>query len=94
MTLEEIKNYIIEMQDDEDSETIVLENPDYSDAFLGLSDEGRAIYDYNKMIESLMKEDGMDYVDAVEFFEYNTLRALPYMGELRPIILYSTESDL
>lgn len=39
------------------------------------------------MIEDLMKEEDLDYEDALEFIEYNTLRALPYMGDNAPIIL-------
>lgn len=34
-----------------------------------------------------MKEENLDYEDALEFIEYNTLRALPYMGDNAPIIL-------
>lgn len=30
----------------------------------------------------------MEYIDAVEFIEYNTIRALPYIGEGAPVIMY------
>lgn len=40
------------------------------------------------MVESLMEEDGMEYSEAIEFIEYNTIRAIPYMGGRGPIILY------
>ena len=43
------------------------------------------------MIADLMTEDGIDYIDALEFIEYNTIRALPYMGGDAPIILYTKE---
>lgn len=39
---------------------------------------GRVIYDYEKMIEYLCSQDGMDYEEAVEWIDYNTIRALPY----------------
>lgn len=42
------------------------------------------------MVECLMEEDGMEYEDAVEFIEYNTIRALPYIPE-HPIIMYHLE---
>lgn len=83
--LEEIKEYIVE-HDGEN--VIVFEDPSFCKAFIGLSEDGRAVYDYEKMVESLMEEDGMEYEDAVEFIDYNTIRALPYIGERAPIILY------
>lgn len=65
-----------------------LVNFSYDDALIGVSHDGRAIYDYDKMIEWLMNTEGWDYIDAVEWIEYNTIRALPYMGEDAPIIMY------
>lgn len=41
-----------------------------------------------------MNEDGMDYDEAAEFIDYNTVRACPYMGERAPIILKSIEDYL
>ena len=43
------------------------------------------------MIEHLMETDGMEYEEAMEFIDYNTVRACPYMGEQAPIILYRIE---
>ena len=63
---------------------------DFCSAFIGVSDEGRAVYDYNKMVESLM-EDGMDEEQAIDWISYNTVRSLPYQGPLAPIILYPVE---
>lgn len=63
-------------------------NYGYDDALIGVSDDGRAIYDYEKMIEWLMDEEGWTDEEAVEWIEYNTIRALPYFGEGAPIIMY------
>ena len=63
-------------------------NYSYDDALIGVSDDGRAIYDYEKMIEWLMDEEGWTDEEAVEWIEVNTLRALPYMGTGKPIIMY------
>ena len=89
MTVEELKERITESYPD--NEIIVFENPDYADAFIGISDDYRAVYDYDKMAECLQKEDDMSYEDAVEFIDYNTMRALPYMGEKAPIVMYPLE---
>lgn len=87
-TLDEIKEWLCD-RDYED--TVVLENPDYLSAIVGVSDDGRLIYDYEKMAEHLMATDGMDYEEACEFIDFNTIGALPYMGEKRPIILTKME---
>lgn len=76
-------------------ESVVFENPDYEDAIIGWDENsGRIIYDYEKMVECLMNEDGMEYDEAVEFIDYNTVRACPYMGERAPIILKNIEDYL
>ena len=63
----------------------------YDDALIGVSEDGRAIYDYDKMIEWLMEEEDWSYEEAVDWVNYNTIRALPYMGEGAPIIMYALE---
>lgn len=69
-------------------DTVIFENPDYDSAIVGISDDNRVIYDYNKMIDHLMSCDDMTEMDAVDFIDYNTVRALPYAGEYGPIIMY------
>lgn len=69
-------------------ESIVFENPDYDSAIIGYdANDNRIIYDFDKMVEYLMDVDGMEYEEAVEFIEYNTLRAIPYAGPNAPIVL-------
>ena len=84
LTLDGLKNILCERGHDD---AVVLESPDYLGAIIGVSDDGRVIYDYEKMAKCLMETDGMDYEEAMEFIDYNTIRALPYMGKKRPIIL-------
>lgn len=68
-----------------------LTNYSYDDALIGVSNDGRAIYDYNKMIDWLMNKEGWSDNEAIEWIEFNTVRALPYMGEGAPIIMYGFE---
>lgn len=70
---------------------IVFEAPDYASAFVGISEDGRAIYSYALMIESLMKEDDMNSNEAAEFIEFNTISSLPSLGEKAPIIMYEID---
>lgn len=73
--------------------SIVFENPDYASAAVGISEGGAVIYDYDLMVESLMEEEGMDATDAMEFIDYNTVRALPYIGPGAPIIMYRLDGE-
>ena len=66
----------------------LLENFSYDDGLIGVSDDNRAIYDYGKMVDWLVKNEGMTEEDAEEWINYNTLRALPYFGEDAPIVMH------
>ena len=67
--------------------TIFFTNPSYEDAFLGISSDDRAIYDYEKMIESLVNHEDMTEDEAREFIDYNAT----FYIEGGPIILYRLE---
>ena len=59
-------------------------------------EDGRYYYsvnDFDKMVESLMREDGMDEIEAIEWIEYNTMRANPYF-ENSPIIMYPINKEV
>ncbi len=60
----------------------------YDDALIGVSEDGRAIYDFGLMIEWLMTKYGWSESESIEWIEYNTIRALPYFGDKAPIIMY------
>ena len=60
----------------------------YDTALIGVSADNRAIYDYDLMVEWLCTEEEFTYEEAVEWIEYNTIRALPYFGSEAPIVLY------
>ena len=70
---------------------ICLVNYSYDDALIGISEDNRAIYDYNKMIDWLMNKENFTEEEAIEWINYNTIRALPYMGDKAPIIMYPIE---
>ncbi|MBR5874694.1 MAG: hypothetical protein IKY90_08190 [Oscillospiraceae bacterium] len=72
-----------------DEEIIYFENYDYASALIGVSHDGRAVYDYDLMVEFLMKKEKFSYEEATDWIDYNTLRALPYFGEKAPIVVYS-----
>ena len=66
-----------------------LINPSFDLALIGVTHDERAVYDFDLMVKYMMYEEDCTYTEAVEWIEYNTIRALPYMGEDSPIIMYS-----
>ena len=70
-------------------DAIVLENPSFDEAIVGVTDE-RVVYQYDKMVECLVKNEGMSEEEAVDFISYNTIRTLPYI-ENSPIVMYSIQ---
>ena len=70
---------------------IYLTNYSYDNALIGVTDDNRAVYDFNKMVEWLVLTEGFEPFEAIEWIEYNTIRALPYMGDGTPIIMYPVE---
>ena len=74
-------------------ESVIFVDPEYDDAIVGVTDEGRVIYDYDAMVKCLMEQDEISMEEAIEFIEYNTIRALPYAGENAPIIMHRLETE-
>jgi hypothetical protein len=48
-----------------------------------------AVYDYNLMVEEMMRRDGCTMDEAVEFVDFNVVGA--YMGPETPIVMYRPE---
>lgn len=72
-------------------DVIYLTNYSYDDAFIGVGHDNRAVYDFNKMVEWLINNESFTEEEAIEWIEYNTIRALPYVGDRAPIIMYSID---
>jgi hypothetical protein len=69
-------------------DAIVFDNMSYDSSIVGVTTDGRVVYDYDKMIEELMQDEEWSYEEAVEWIDYNTIRSIPYAGENAPIIMY------
>lgn len=89
MTYEEL---IQKLEDNGYENVVIFKDYDYASAFVGVTDDGRAVYEYDKMVDYLMSKEDWTYEAAVEWIDYNTIRALPYMGSKAPIIMYRLES--
>lgn len=75
-----------EIRENLPEDSMVFDNASYDNSIIGVSTDGRVVYSFSKMVEELMTDNGWSEIDAIEWIEYNTIRALPYLGENAPII--------
>lgn len=76
------------LKENEYDEVKYLTDFSYDTALIGVSDDNRAVYDFDKMIDWLIDTQKFEYEEAKEWIEINTIRALPHFGEGAPIIMY------
>lgn len=72
-------------------DVVILTDYSYDDALVGVTEDNRAVYDYNRMVTWLMETEGMTRDQAIEWIEYNTIRALDYFGPEAPIVMTPLE---
>lgn len=70
---------------------VIFENYGYDDALIGVTEDNRAVYDFDKMVDWLCEKESLTQLEAIEWIAYNTLRALPYAGDEAPIVMYRLE---
>lgn len=84
MTREDVEKWVEENQ----IELALLEGMD--SAIVGIVDEGlenpKVVYSKRKILKAL-QDQGMSEEDALEWYSYNTVRALPYMGPIAPCVM-------
>ena len=76
------------IEDLKESGTIMFRNPDFSTAIVGVDYYNRVVYDYEKMLDYLVKYENMTYEDAADFISYDTLRALDYISGNKPVVMF------
>lgn len=65
-----------------------FENPSFDNSIVAVDYDGRLIYDYDLMVEELMRQDNISGEEAIDFISYNTLRSLDYMTDKKkPIVI-------
>ena len=69
-------------------DVVLLDNYSYDDALVGVTEDGRAVYDFDKMVIWLVDKEGFTEEEAIEWIEYNTIRSLPYGGPDAPVVMY------
>lgn len=68
-------------------DTIVLDNESYDNSIIGVTFDGRVIYSYERMVEEYMKDNECTEGEAVDWIDYNTIRAIPYLPNPKPVIV-------
>ena len=76
------------IEDLKEEQIILFRNPDFSTAIIGVSENNRIIYNYNKMVEYLIENEDMSYEDATDYVSCDTIKALNYMSGNKPIVMY------
>lgn len=91
---EKFRKALDELAEERELEILRLENPTFDNSIVGLTEDGRLVYSYGKMVKELSKDDKISTTEAMEFIDYNTLRALPYYGDRAPIIIMDTKKEI
>lgn len=78
-----ILEQILELFPDDD----FLKMDGYDNAIIGFDQQQmKLVYSVPKCIEVLVEEQGMEIDDAIDHFEYNTRRSIPYVKDA-PILM-------
>lgn len=70
----------------------VINDPDFDDAIIGVTEDDNVVYDYGKMIEILM-DDGMSRFDAIDLIQRKILPET-YRIDFNPPIIIKRLEDL
>lgn len=70
-------------------DVLIFKNYSYDDALIGVTEDNRAVYDYDKMIEWVMKLEGFTVEEAVDWLDFNIISFLPRYDTKGPIIVHT-----
>lgn len=77
-----------------EEDIILLDDHTYDNSIIGLTVDYRVVYSFEKMVEEYMQDENCTEEEAIEWLEYNTLRAIPYFGERAPIIISDSKKQI
>jgi hypothetical protein len=90
MNIETVKAYIEETGLKDVS---LFDEPNFETAIIGISDNDQVIYDYELMVEYLVRYCDMTFEEAEDYIEFKTVDSLKTMTGRKPIILNRFEYD-
>lgn len=83
-----------ELKDRTDEPLLFFDDLSFDNSIVGLTHDDRVAYLYSKMIKEAMSELSSDTYecteeDAIDWIDYNTIRALSYINdEHKPVIIF------
>lgn len=89
-----------ELRENLPEDSIVFDNPSFDNSIIGTTFEGRPIYVFEDMVQEFIVDNELENEEdaefqAIEFIEYNTMRALPYINSSKkPLILYNNDMEV
>lgn len=69
-------------------DAVLFAGDSYDTALIGITEDGRAVYDFYKMVDWLMEAEGIDQDEAVDWIYRNTIGSLINAGPFGPIIMH------
>lgn len=94
MVNKEFRDALNRYLEESEETTVLLDNSAFDNSIIGITENGRLIYSYDKMVIEYAEDNNCDLLDAMEWVNYNTLRSLPYAGEKAPIIIMETKESI
>ena len=89
---EKVRKVIAEFAEEHGLDPVVLfDDQAYDRSIVGITLDGRAVYNYDSMIDEYREDEQCSEEDALEWVNYNTIRALPYAGPQGPVVMVSTD---
>ena len=76
------------LEDNGYEDIIIIEDDCYRESCIGVTSDDRAVYDYGKMIVEFSKARKVSLDDAMEYVDYNIIRALPHYGAKAPGVFF------
>lgn len=67
--------------------SIVFDNPSFDESIIGVSLKDEVIYSYERMVSEFMTDNECTEEEALDWIDYNTMRALSYFPNSKPLIM-------
>ena len=77
----------LEIREKLPNDSIVLDGEAFDNSIIGVTFDNRVIYSYEQMIFEYMEDNDCSMNDACDWIHYNTLRAIPYMPNPKPMVV-------
>ena len=88
-------NYCEDNALEESEQPLIFDNHAYDNSIVGISNDGRIVYDYSSMVQEFMNDEDCSEEEAIEWIEYNTIRSLGYGKDKDryPVILHNFKNN-